>query len=61
MLTQDLVPESKDVPNPCPHTMLIHSTSIDWDFMLSTILVPGDTELLTQNDKFKNKIKEVPT
>lgn len=46
------------MPNPCPH---VNSTSIDWDCMPSTILVSGDLELLTQNDRFKNKIKEVST
>ena len=46
------------MPNPCPH---VNSTSIDWDSMPGTILVSGDIELLTQNDRFKNKIKEVST
>lgn len=29
--------------------------------MPGTILLSGDVELLTQSDKFKNKIKEVST
>lgn len=46
------------MPNPCPY---VNSTSIDRDSMPGTILLSGDVELLTQSDKFKNKIKEVST
>lgn len=46
------------MPNPCPH---VNSTSLGWDSVPGTILVSGDLELLTENDRFKNKIKQVST